>query len=176
MEVKSVISEFDSFLKGHNETFEATVIGAAALVLLDVVIRQTIDVDCLSPKIPERIAELAEEFRKSHPDLDLISNWINNGPDSLLRELPPNWKESVVTLFEGEAIKFTTLGRIDLLKTKLFAYCDRGDDLKDCIAMKPSAIELDQCIEWVKDRDMNPDWPRHVIARFDLLKKKLGHE
>ncbi len=139
------------------------------------VIRQTIDVDCLSPKIPNHIAVLANEFRILHPKLDLIPNWLNNGPESLLRELPKDWKQNSVTLFKGKAIHFTTLGRLDLLKTKLFAYCDRGDDLKDCIAMNPSLQELDACTEWVKFRDANPEWPDHVETRFKLLKKRLGH-
>ena len=175
MEVKNTIHEFDRFLEAHSVTFEATVIGAAALVLLDVVIRQTIDVDCLSPKIPAQILTLAAEFRSSKPELELIPNWLNNGPASLLRELPHDWKENVVPLFEGKAIRFFTLGRSDLLKTKLFAYCDRGDDLKDCIAMKPTLDELVESIEWVKYRDANPEWPEHVESRFALLKKKLGY-
>jgi len=175
MEVKSTIQAFDRFVNENGETFEATVIGAAALVLLDFVIRQTIDVDCLAPTIPDSILKLAKEFRESRPELNLIPNWLNNGPESLLRELPSDWKQNTVLLYEGAAIRFHTLGRADLLKTKLFAFCDRGDDLKDCIAMKPSVAELDDAIEWVKERDMNPMWPDHVQTRFDLLKKRLGY-
>jgi hypothetical protein len=86
MEVKSTLRDFDKYLHSKNVRFEATVIGATALVLLDVVIRQTVDVDCLSPKIPELILKLAEEFRKMRPELELIPNWLNNGPDSLLQD------------------------------------------------------------------------------------------
>ena len=175
MEVKSTVQSFDRFLHERGEFFEATVIGAAALVLLDFVVRQTIDVDCLTPTIPESISKLANEFRSLHPELQLIPNWLNNGPESLLRELPSSWKQNVVLLYEGDAIKFYTLSRSDLLKTKLFAFCDRGDDLKDCIAMKPSVGELDDAITWVKERDMNPMWPDHVTSRFELLKKRLGY-
>jgi hypothetical protein len=80
-----------------------------------------------------------------------------------------------VVLYTGKAIQFFTLSRVDLLKTKLFAYCDRGDDLKDCIAMKPTSSELHSCIEWVKQRDATSGWPEHVVTRFDILKKRLGY-
>ena len=40
-------------------------------------------------------------------------------------------------VFEGDAIVFHTLGRSDLLRSKVFALCDRGVDLSDCNAMAP---------------------------------------
>ena len=43
----------------------------------------------------------------------------------------------------------------DLLKTKLFALCDRGIDLPDCIALAPTAHELDECVPWLAVQDGN---------------------
>jgi hypothetical protein len=64
---------------------------------------------------------------------------------------------------------------LDLLKTKLFAFCDRDQDLQDCIALKPTVKELEACIDWVSERDANKDWPENVRQHFALLKKRLGH-
>jgi hypothetical protein len=68
-----------------------------------------------------------------------------------------------------------TLGRADLLKTKLFALCDRGTDLPDCVAMAPTATELAESLPWVASQDANPDRPAHVEATINDLKKRLGH-
>ena len=176
MKPTEIITRFDEFLEKEGLKFEAIVIGGSALALLKVVDRETIDFDCLHPKIPVEILAAAKEFRKKHPDLLLIEKWINNGPESLLRELPGDWRLRIVPLFNGRAIRFLTLGREDLLKTKLFAYCDRGDDLEDCIAFNPTIRELDDAFPWVSYRDANPDWPEHVRGQFDRLKRKLNHD
>jgi hypothetical protein len=70
---------------------------------------------------------------------------------------------------------FDRHGRADLLKTKLFALCDRGTDLPDCVAMAPTATELAEALQWVAFQDANADWPAHVEATINDLKKRLGH-
>ncbi len=80
------------------------------------------------------------------------------------------------TVYQGKGITLFTLGRSDLLKSKLFAYCDRGTDLADCIALKPTKDELKDSIDWVSQRDGNVGWPKHVQKSFEQLAKKLGHE
>jgi len=164
---------FDEFLKVKELKFEAIIIGGAALALQKVISRETIDIDCLDPKIPTKILEAAAKFRSEHPELLLAEKWLNNGPDSLVRDLPKGWRERSVSLYKGKAIHFFTLGRNDLLKTKLYAYCDRGDDFNDCLALKPSAQELDEAYEWVAYQDTNPLWPEHVKEQFSRLKRAL---
>lgn len=66
-------------------------------------------------------------------------------------------------------------GRTDLLKTKLFALCDRGTDLLDCVALAPTAAELTEALPWVAFQDANPDWPAHVAATLADLGRRLGH-
>ena len=67
--------------------------------------RHTVDIDVLDPKIPNRIAELAEEFRaqKAKQDVYLIKNWINNGPIALLSNLPQDWSKRTQLLFKGKS-------------------------------------------------------------------------
>jgi hypothetical protein len=73
----------------------------------------------------------------------------------------------------GANLTIRTLGRADLLKTKLFAYCDRQQDLKDCLAMRPSEKELKDCLEWLKARDGNPLWPEHVARSLSIILEML---
>jgi hypothetical protein len=107
---------------------EAIVIGGSALALLDVVSRETQDCDVLDPEIPEDVARAALDFGRevSQTGHVLKAEWLNNGPDSLKHVLSTGWRGRLEKLYFGTALRLQTLGRSDLLKTKLFAYCDRG--------------------------------------------------
>ena len=91
--------------------------------------------------------------------------------------MPKGWQSRVQPLYHGQAIQLQVLGRDDLLKSKLFAYCDRTtpdfEDLKD---LMPTEDELNNAIDWVKERDTNGIWPTHVDKAFTVLKKALGYE
>lgn len=69
----------------------------------------------------------------------------------------------------------STLGRSDLLKSKLFAPCDRGTDLADCIALAPTAEDLAECMPWLEVQDGSELWPAHVRATVADLARRLGH-
>jgi len=81
----------------------------------------------------------------------------------------------VQRIFEGQAVVLNTLGRPDLLKSKLFALCDRGTDLPDCIALAPTARELADSLLWLEEQDTNELWPAHVRATVADLARRLGH-
>lgn len=173
MNVSETIKAFDEFLKSEGLTFEATVIGGAALSVMKIITRETIDIDCLSPKIPKKILEASYKFRSMYPELNLIERWLNNGPESLLHDLDPGWERRTVDIFKGHAVNFKTLGRLDLIKSKMFAYCDRQTDLQDCIALNPNEMELIEALKWVKERDANTDWPEYVEKQFLFFKHQL---
>lgn len=174
MKPNEVIRLFDDYLALKNLSFSAVVIGGSALALLGIISRETQDCDVLDPSIPESIKKASKEFAKTIPSLK--EDWLNNGPETLKRELPPDWMLRLSTVYQGKGITLFTLGRSDLLKSKLFAYCDRGTDLADCIALKPTKDELKDSIDWVSQRDGNVGWPKHVQKSFEQLAKKLGYE
>lgn len=172
-----IVSQFDAYLASRALRLDAVVIGGAALVLLGVIDRQTKDCDVLHPRLPEDVAEAAREFaaslRAAGEALD--DGWLNNGPASLVPLLPPGWQDRLQVAFEGEALLLRTLGRAELLRSKLFALCDRGIDLGDCLALAPSPTELAEALPWVEYQDANPDWPRHVQEVLADLGRKLSH-
>jgi hypothetical protein len=171
------ITAFDSFLAERDLSFEAVVIGGAALGLLGVISRQTRDCDILCPKLPRAIQDTAKEFaqlRSRGGDL-LGDDWLNNGPASLTDVLPPGWKDRLQVAYKGKAITLHCLGRLDLLRSKLFALCDRGTDIQDCIALAPTSAELEEIKPWLEEQDTNPDWPAHARATLDDLERRLGH-
>ena len=152
-------------------------IGAAALALLGVTTRQTRDFDIIAPERSTTILSAARAFAKEQRDngIDLIDDWLTNGPWQLADLLPDGWRVRVQLAFEGKALTLHALGRADLLKTKLFALCDRGTDLADCIALAPTTDELKEARPWVALQDANPDWPRHVADTLADLSRGLGH-
>lgn len=175
--MKKIVIEFDKYLKSNGLHFEAIIIGGAALNILDISSRKTKDVDCLDPEIPVQIKIASQDFAKIRPDLELDVSWLNNGPQTLKKDLPAGWRNRLVPLYQGEALFFEVLGRDDLLKSKLFAYCDRiTPDFEDLKNLSPSSAELKQAINWVKERDAHSDWPGHVDKAFIILGKALGHE
>ena len=68
----------------------------------------------------------------------------------------------------------STLGRVDLLGFQLYALCDRGTDLPDCVALVPSDEELAEIEPWLSEQDGNPGWPDQVRATLEDLQRRFG--
>lgn len=177
MHPAETIARFDGFLAQRDVRFDAVIVGGTALVLLGVVSRATRDCDVLEPLLPQDVAAAARAFATEvrAAGEPLADDWLNNGPATLVDIQPPGWRERTIVAFSGNAVTLRTLGRLDLLCSKLFALCDRGLDLGDCLALQPSSEELTQLAPWVQARDMHPDWPEHVRATLADLARRLGY-
>jgi hypothetical protein len=173
----AVIQAFDRYLVAHSLALDAVVVGGTALNLLGVTTRVTLDCDVLYPHLPDAIIQAARAFASEWRSAggQLRDDWLNNGPASLTQQLPTGWQDQVTIAFHGTALVLRTPGRSDLLRSKLFALCDRGIDLPDCIALAPTADELRDLLPWVQYQDANPDWPEHVRATLADLAERLGH-
>jgi hypothetical protein len=171
-----IISQFDKFLEKQGLELEAVVVGGSALALLGIITRETRDCDVLYPELPEKIKSAAQEFAKNltREGIPLDENWLNNGPSSLMDDLPKDWMMRIEPIFAGNAILLKSLGRTDLLRSKLFALCDRGLDLPDCLALAPTQGEIAEILPWLKQRDANHGWPDHVEATLSYLKRRLS--
>lgn len=173
MITKEILKSYDQFLQQRGLQLEAIIVGGTALNLLGYISRQTRDVDIIAPELSNELKQASKDFAKITPNL--WEDWLNNGPASLTDILPIGWENRLQDSFQGKALQLKTLGRDDLLKTKLFAYCDRGTDLADCLAMNPSKDELDDALRWVILQDANELWPDHVRNTFADLAKRLSH-
>jgi hypothetical protein len=171
---RQVLEDFDAFLASCSLRLEASAICGGALVLLGRIDRRTLDLNILHPELASEVVEAARMFA-SRRGCWLAADWLNNGPMSLVELLPPGWQARLQPAFAGQVITLHTLGRADLLKTKLLALCDRGTDLVDCIALAPSAAELEEATPWVCEQDANEQWPDHVRAVFGDLAVRLNH-
>ncbi len=174
---RPTIEAFDAWPAERSLRLDAIVVGGSALALLGVTDRQTRDFDILEPELPKEISSAAREFA-AHlraEGVELADDWFNNGPIQLADVLPDGWRLRVQIVFTGAALTMATIGRADLLKTKLFALCDRGTDLADCVALAPTTRELEESEPWLCEQDGNPRWPDHVRATLEDLRRRLGH-
>ncbi|MCX5744166.1 MAG: DUF6036 family nucleotidyltransferase, partial [Proteobacteria bacterium] len=163
---RPTIEAFDRHLLGLRLRFEGVVIGGSALGLMGIIHRPTRDFDILVPALSPAIVSAARDFAKAQRQAgaDLQDEWLNNGPMQLGDVLPVGWRERVQRIFEGQVVVLDTLSRSDLIKSKLFALCDRGIDLPDCIALAPTSEDLVECVPWLDLQDGNERWPAHVRA------------
>lgn len=177
MKTRETILAFDIYLEGCGLRLDAVVVGGAALNLLGVVSRPTKDCDILYPALTAEIVEAAKAFAAARRQVGdaIAEDWLNNGPASLVRQLPADWRDHLRTVFKGRAIRLESLGRDDLLRSKLFALCDRALDLGDCIALAPTKEELVALLPWLEAQDGNPGWPAHVRETLADLGRRLNH-
>lgn len=177
MDPKKLIAQFDEYLTERNLELNAVIVGGAALALLGIISRETQDCDVLHPHLPIEIKEASQDFAQvlRQSGTILVADWLNNGPSSLASDLPKGWMKRIQEAYSGKAIILHSLGRDDLLKSKLFALCDRGIDLVDCLALSPTLNEIHDALLWLKKRDTNPLWPDHVEATLNDLARRLGY-
>lgn len=174
---RPTLEAFDVWLASRSLHLEAIVVGGSALALLGVTERPTRDVDILHPELSADVALAAREFaaHMRGQGVELADDWLNNGPMQLAEVLPSGWRLRIRSTFEGASLRLTVLGHADLLKSKLFALCDRGTDVADCIALAPDPGELDEAEPWLLAQDANPLWPEHVRATLTDLRRRLNH-
>ena len=175
MNPKEVVAAFDLFLSARGLQLEAIVVGGTALSLLGTISRQTRDCDVLHPVLSKEILEAAASFAAEFRGTGevLVDDWLNNGPISLKQDLPSGWEDRTQLAYQGRALTLFVLGRMDMLRSKLYALCDRAFDLPDCVALGPTPEELAVITPWLEQRDANPDWPDHVRATLDDLRERL---
>lgn len=172
-----IIPRFDAYLVSRGLSLEAIATGGAALALLGIIQRETRDCDLIEPELSASMRSAAMAFAadlRGQGEI-LRDDWLNNGPASLGPLLPDGWRTRLQGIYQGQAIRLWSLGRPELLLVKLWALCDRGLDLGDCLALAPDASELAVAEAWVVRQDLNPEWPAHVRATLSDLATRLGH-
>ena len=177
------LQAFDTFLASEGLSFRAVVIGGAALHALGIVTRTTDDVDVLLPQVPPPIADAAARFAARPDSAPVDGEWFNSKSYDFVGIpgcLPAGWRTRLRPLLHGKALTLDTLGRADLLCTKLVALVDREEDFDDCVALAPTADELRDAWPFVEQYEGNEEvravyWVPKAQALYAQLAKALGH-
>jgi hypothetical protein len=79
------------------------------------------------------------------------------------------------------SLTLQTLGRQDLLCTKLVALVDRGTDYDDCVALQPTVAELHSAWPFIEQYEGNEEsrvgyWVPLAKKQLNRLAKELGHD
>jgi len=171
--LRPILDSLDAKLQVRGELRELTVCGGGALLILNIIDRQTRDIDVIAPELDSVLKEVAAEVGR---EFGLEPGWLNNGPASLSRDLESGWETRVQIIYSGQRLKMYTLSNHDLLASKLFAYCDRDEnDLSDILKMCPSVSEIESLRNWVLARDASNYWPARVEKCFEKLIARLTH-
>jgi hypothetical protein len=174
MNIRKVIESLESKLTTRGESLELMICGGAAIHLLGYSNRPTKDIDVILPKISEGFTPLIQEIAKEQ---NLAENWLNNGPESLKYDLESGWELRTTLLYQGDSLVIRGLSRADLIFSKLYAMCDRREDIRDLLAMEVTEEELQTAGKHVKDMDGNPDWPSWVdICILEILEEGRYNE
>jgi hypothetical protein len=162
------------------EPCSIVILGGAAMNLLSLVDRPTIDVDVLAradeagiiahpDPLPEALRMAIAAVAR---DQGLIDSWMNTTvADQWRFGLPPGLAERITWRAFG-GLKVGIVSRVDLVCFKLYASADQtGPDnvhVRDLLALKPSSEELDWAAAWVREQDPSP-------AFHDVVAKVVSH-
>lgn len=176
-------------ISSAGERVSIVVIGGGALHLHGLIDRTTRDVDVVALTLkpgqfdqlvrpPRPLPDvLLRAVRNVASDLGLPADWLNTGPANQWDVgLPPGF-ETRVQWRHYAALDVGLAGRLDLIFFKLEAAADQPSSanrhFQDLIALEPSRAELESAAEWVRSKNVGPEYHaildqviRHVIDKL----------
>jgi len=178
MDINSIVMIFNLLnqrLEARGATRSFIICGSSALIAqkLARASRATTDIDLLSPEIDTILKTVSLEI--AH-EKGLRSNWLNTDAISLIRDLPIGWEARTVEIYSSSNLIIHSIGRSDMIFSKLYAYCDRDIDFEDLIDIKPTKEEILVHVERISELDGNPNWPKLVENKMQRLLKALNYE
>lgn len=159
MNIRAILDILEAKLIEQSDILDITICGGAAIHLLGYSNRPTQDIDVICPKLPPTLTPLIQQMAQEY---QLAEDWLNNGPEALMMDLEVGWEQRTVILYQGQNLLIRVLSRQDLIFTKLYAMCDRREDIRDLMAMSVSSSELHRAGVHVKSMDGHPEWPDWV--------------
>lgn len=183
-DIESALRAVGELLEASDQRVSIVVIGGAALNLLGIIERATLDVDVLA--FTDAPGELASISRPPEPlpstlasaidqvarDYRLPANWMNAGPAKQWDiGLPPGFADRLHwRSYPGLDVGIAD--RRDLIFFKLEAAADQPDannrHFRDLLALTPTDLELEAAADWAREKN--------VGARYhEILDHVIGH-
>jgi hypothetical protein len=183
--LEAALSAVGERLRYANQPCAIVVLGGAAMNLLGVLDRPTIDVDVIAR---------ADESGAIHPpdplpdalqraivavarDQGLLEHWMNTTvADQWRLGLPHGMADGIEWRTYG-ALRVGIVGRRHLICFKLYASADQtGPDnvhVRDLLALHPDEEELQWAAEWVRTQDPSPQFHEAVGKVVDYVQRAL---
>ncbi|MCB0378075.1 MAG: hypothetical protein KDD34_10045 [Bdellovibrionales bacterium] len=152
--ILKVFKELDQIMEERCRQEKLFIFGSAALISMGFVgkDRMTEDVDVVKPLFDKEMIEVVAHVGQK---FGLKTRWLNSdGGKVFLKDIPLGWEARVVEVYKGTSLNIFSLGRTDLICTKLDAFCDRQlmTDQQDLLALKPSTEEIEHASQWILSR------------------------
>lgn len=172
--IESALTAIGERLELANAPCAIVVLGGAAMNLLGLLDRPTIDVDVLAraddsnliappDPLPEALRSAIAAVAR---DMGLPENWMNTAVAGQWRfGLPPGLGDRIEWR-EYHALRVGIVNRRDLVCFKLYASADQTGPnnvhTRDLLVLKPDAEELAWAAAWVREQDPSPDF--HAVV------------
>lgn len=182
--IESALGAVGELLAFRGSSAGIVVAGGAALNLLGIVNRATIDVDVLARPGAERLeppdplpSELVAAARLVAHDRGFLEDWINTAVAGQWRfGLPPGLERRVHWRDFG-SLRVGVIDRQDLVCFKLYASADQttADNVhtRDLLALRPTDVEFDVAAAWTMEQDPSPDFHTIVAKVVSHVRAKL---
>lgn len=171
--INKIFKELDLTLKEKGRKEELFIFGSAALISLGIKVgdRTTQDVDVFRPTFDKEMSAIVAAAGKK---FNLQTKWLNTGGRVFLKDFRENWEDRTVEVFKGESLVIHSLGRADLICTKLDALCDRSttNDKIDLMSLEPNKKELEDAINWIVSKNLHTEELVRTLSDEILEKMK----
>ncbi|USN47509.1 MAG: hypothetical protein H6626_15250 [Pseudobdellovibrionaceae bacterium] len=169
--ITTLFKALDEALGQKNEKREITVFGSGPLIANDIIDRATVDIDMVDPAMDMGLQLIAADVGEM---FNLDMTWLNSAGHIFSRNFPQGWKDRVKVHYKGTNLVVKFLDRRDLIATKFYAACQRGEqDINDLVAIEPSKKELNEAKKWILKSEQDPDWFKHVEYILAEVTKRL---
>jgi hypothetical protein len=149
------------------------VISGGAVIALSYNERRTNDVDVVMGDFNDEMIEAVAQVGKQ---LNLKEGWLNKSAESFNSDFEIGWENRLKEVYVGKNLIISAVHDDDLIRTKYFAFLNRGHDLEDLLHLKPKrAVIVKLMIEAISGNKI----PRHkhdICLDTDDLLRGLGHD
>ena len=142
---------------------ELLICGGAALAVMELISRPTLDIDVLAivdgeqdvmaKPFPAYLRKAVSRVARAH---SLSEDWLNHGPADMQRfGLPVGILDRALKVEYGDRLAVRFVGRYDQIHFKLYALVDQGTGkhLDDFIQLRPTEEEVDSAAMWCINQD-----------------------
>lgn len=193
--ISEALLRVGELLEADGQSVAVVILGGAALNLLRIVERPTVDVDILAfataesghtPPRAESIAPppvpmpqvLVRAADRVATELGLPKDWLNIGPALQWRAGLPPGLTSRVEWRQFAGLWVGLVDRRDLIFFKLFAAADsvgpRSVHYQDLLRLRPTPDELAAAAAWVRTQDAAEEFARVLDRVVALCRKDLA--
>lgn len=146
--------------------------GGAALRLLGVITRDTVDIDVITDQLDPVLIEAKNRVARK---LRISEDWLNNKVTPLAERLSSDWMCHCIQVFTASHLSVYSISRQDLINAKLHAAVDRyAQDYNDLIDIRPTEQELETAREYTLKQGDTETYGVFVNGIVKSLRKDLG--